>query len=147
MSRIIILFLFQVTSHESIDRTVARAKLLAHLLSMPIQLKHLRIPEFRWLLHVIKYVSIFICLTNFLSTGNLSNKKYLLLLPYEWTKACESMFFYNITYVILFILFIGIRWSKTKCIEYSSICWSSHSKLSPWFKRINSYWQKPCTFS
>ncbi len=39
------------------DENIARAKLLAHLLSMPVQLKHLRIQEFTWLLNVVEYVS------------------------------------------------------------------------------------------
>jgi len=32
---------------------------MAHLISMPIQLKSLRIKQFEWLLHIIQYVSIF----------------------------------------------------------------------------------------
>jgi hypothetical protein len=44
---------------NSIDRTKACAKLLAHLISMPVQLKDLRINTFRWLLHVVEYVSMF----------------------------------------------------------------------------------------
>jgi len=49
---------FQGNSDDSIDRNKARAKLLAHLISMPIQLYHLRLRNFEWLLHLIQYVSI-----------------------------------------------------------------------------------------
>ncbi|CAF1480169.1 unnamed protein product [Adineta steineri] len=44
-------------SDESIDRNKVRAKLLAHLISMPVQLKDLRIELFEWLLHIIQYAS------------------------------------------------------------------------------------------
>ncbi|CAF3948420.1 unnamed protein product [Rotaria sp. Silwood2] len=43
--------------NHSIDRNKARAKLVAHLISMPIQLYDLRLRNFEWLLHVIQYAS------------------------------------------------------------------------------------------
>ncbi|CAF4822080.1 unnamed protein product [Rotaria sp. Silwood1] len=39
------------------DQNKKRARLLAHLLSMPLQLNYLRIQQFQWLLHVIAYTS------------------------------------------------------------------------------------------
>ncbi|CAF3822675.1 unnamed protein product, partial [Rotaria sp. Silwood1] len=39
------------------DQNRKRARLLAHLLSMPLQLNYLRIQQFQWLLHVIAYTS------------------------------------------------------------------------------------------
>jgi hypothetical protein len=44
---------------KSIDRVIARAHVLAHLISMPVQLIHLRVAEFKWLLDVIQFVSIY----------------------------------------------------------------------------------------
>ncbi|CAF1928468.1 unnamed protein product [Rotaria magnacalcarata] len=35
-----------------------RAKVFAHLISMPVQLKYLLVEKFQWLVHVIKYVCI-----------------------------------------------------------------------------------------
>jgi hypothetical protein len=49
---------FQVDCDDSIDRIKARANILAHLISMPIQLKDLRISQFEWLLDIVQYVSI-----------------------------------------------------------------------------------------
>ena len=40
-----------------IEKNEARARVLAHLISMPIQLKHLVIENFEWLLQIIEYVS------------------------------------------------------------------------------------------
>ncbi|CAF4319471.1 unnamed protein product [Rotaria sp. Silwood2] len=40
---------------KSIDRNKARAKVLAHLISMPVQLEYLLIEKFQWVLHVIEY--------------------------------------------------------------------------------------------
>ncbi|CAF4669233.1 unnamed protein product [Rotaria socialis] len=39
----------------SIEPKIAGAKLLAHLISMPIQLKDLRIYSLEWLLHIVQY--------------------------------------------------------------------------------------------
>jgi hypothetical protein len=44
---------------KSIDRNKERAKVLAQLISMPVQLKYLIIENVQWLLHVIEYVSIY----------------------------------------------------------------------------------------
>ncbi|UJR24119.1 hypothetical protein I4U23_027086 [Adineta vaga] len=44
-------------SDEIIERNKIRATLLAHLISMPVQLKCLRIQEFEWLIHMIQYAS------------------------------------------------------------------------------------------
>jgi hypothetical protein len=44
--------------NNSIDQNTARANVLARLISMPIQLKDLRVGEFEWLLHIVQYVSI-----------------------------------------------------------------------------------------
>ncbi|CAF5003791.1 unnamed protein product, partial [Rotaria sp. Silwood1] len=41
--------------NHSIDRNKALAKLVAHLISMSIQLYDLRLRNFEWLLHVIQY--------------------------------------------------------------------------------------------
>ncbi|UJR38484.1 hypothetical protein I4U23_031152 [Adineta vaga] len=40
---------------KSINRNKERAKVLAHLISMPVQLKYLLVEKFQWLLHVIEY--------------------------------------------------------------------------------------------
>ncbi|CAF2334673.1 unnamed protein product [Rotaria sp. Silwood2] len=40
-----------------IDRNELREQVLAHLISMPVQLKCLRVEQFEWLLHVVKYAS------------------------------------------------------------------------------------------
>jgi len=40
---------------KSINRNKERAKVFAHLLSMPVQLKYLVVEKFQWLLHVIEY--------------------------------------------------------------------------------------------
>ena len=48
---------FQGVRDDSIDQDKARAKVLAHLISMPIELKDLRVYQFEWLLHVVQYVS------------------------------------------------------------------------------------------
>ncbi|CAM4802124.1 unnamed protein product [Rotaria magnacalcarata] len=42
---------------ESMDRNRERAKLLAHLISMPVQLKYLLVRNFQWFLHVVEYAS------------------------------------------------------------------------------------------
>ncbi|CAF1326319.1 unnamed protein product [Rotaria sordida] len=39
------------------DQNKKRARLLAHLLSMPLQLNYLRIQQFQWLMHVVRYTS------------------------------------------------------------------------------------------
>ncbi|CAF4111169.1 unnamed protein product [Rotaria sp. Silwood2] len=39
------------------DRDKVRAKIFAHLLSMPVQLKHLFVKKFEWLLYVIHYAA------------------------------------------------------------------------------------------
>ncbi|CAM4762583.1 unnamed protein product [Rotaria magnacalcarata] len=39
------------------DRNRERAKLLAHLISMPVQLKYLLVRNFQWFLHVVEYAS------------------------------------------------------------------------------------------
>ena len=44
------------------DRNQIREKVLAHLISMTVQLKYLRVEQFQWLLHVIEYVRIFLVL-------------------------------------------------------------------------------------
>ncbi|CAF4800722.1 unnamed protein product [Rotaria sp. Silwood1] len=49
---------FQMGSYDGrTDQNKKRARLLAHLLSMPLQLNYLRIQQFQWLLHVIAYTS------------------------------------------------------------------------------------------
>ncbi len=40
----------------AIEENEIRGKVLAHLISMTVQLKYLRIERFEWLLHVIQYV-------------------------------------------------------------------------------------------
>lgn len=52
--------LFLDRSDTSREKNKARAKVLAHLISMPVQLKHLIVENFEWLLHVVQYVSIMI---------------------------------------------------------------------------------------
>ncbi|CAM4775044.1 unnamed protein product [Rotaria magnacalcarata] len=42
---------------EPIDRNEIREKVLAHLISMTVQLKYLLVEQFEWLLHVVKYTS------------------------------------------------------------------------------------------
>ncbi|CAF4340200.1 unnamed protein product, partial [Rotaria magnacalcarata] len=42
---------------QSIDRNKERAKVLAQLISMPVQLKYLLIENFQWFLHIIEYAS------------------------------------------------------------------------------------------
>ena len=49
---------FQVSRDHLMDRIKARANILALLISMPIQLKDLRISHLEWLLDVVQYVSI-----------------------------------------------------------------------------------------
>ena len=46
---------------RSVERNRARAKLLAHLISMPVQLDHLLLCNFRWLLDVAEHVLCFHC--------------------------------------------------------------------------------------
>lgn len=48
--------------YSSMDRK-KRAKLLARLISIPVQLNYLRIEKFEWLLHLIEYVRIYFILT------------------------------------------------------------------------------------
>jgi hypothetical protein len=55
MSNLKIFFLARVV--EPIDRNEIREKVLAHLISMTVQLKCLLVEQFQWLLHVVKYVS------------------------------------------------------------------------------------------
>ncbi|CAM4979200.1 unnamed protein product [Rotaria socialis] len=44
------------TSHDQdMYRIKLRAEVLAHLISMPIQLIHLRVEQFEWFIHLIKY--------------------------------------------------------------------------------------------
>ena len=44
------------------DRNEVRGKVLAHLISMTVQLKYLLVERFEWLLHAVKYVRYsFIC--------------------------------------------------------------------------------------
>ncbi|CAF1186923.1 unnamed protein product [Rotaria sordida] len=40
---------------EPIDRNKIREKVLAHLISMTLQLKYLLVEQFEWLLHVVQY--------------------------------------------------------------------------------------------
>ncbi|CAF4543994.1 unnamed protein product, partial [Rotaria socialis] len=43
-------------SHDQdMYRIKLRAEVLAHLISMPIQLIHLRVEQFEWFIHLIKY--------------------------------------------------------------------------------------------
>ncbi|CAM4942039.1 unnamed protein product [Rotaria socialis] len=42
---------------EPIDRNEVREKVLAHLISMTVQLKYLLVEQFEWLLHVVQYTS------------------------------------------------------------------------------------------
>ena len=51
--------MFLEYNNKSIDQNKVRAELLAHLMSMPIQLIYLRIEQFEWLLHIVQYVSIY----------------------------------------------------------------------------------------
>ena len=53
---------------ESRDRNEMREKVLAHLISMTVQLKYLLIEQFIWILHVVQYVSflLFVLLFQFL---------------------------------------------------------------------------------
>ena len=55
---------------NSTDRDMARANVLAHLISMPVQLIHLRVAEFKWLLDVIQFVSIYYAQNLFSSFKN-----------------------------------------------------------------------------
>ncbi|CAF4133474.1 unnamed protein product, partial [Rotaria magnacalcarata] len=55
---------------KSIDRNKERAKVLAHLISMPVQLKYILLEKFQWLLHVIEYAF------NELKTNALSSVRY-----------------------------------------------------------------------
>jgi hypothetical protein len=41
------------------DLNKARAKVFAHLISMPVQLKYLLIKNVEWLFHIVQYVSIY----------------------------------------------------------------------------------------
>jgi hypothetical protein len=59
-------FVFLVPCDTLTDRDKVRAKIFAHLLSMPVQLKYLFVEKFEWLLYVIQYVSIHFVLTYFL---------------------------------------------------------------------------------
>ncbi|CAF4141865.1 unnamed protein product [Rotaria sp. Silwood2] len=45
------------SSNDSIDENITRARLLANFISMPIQLKYLRINKFKWLLDMVQYAS------------------------------------------------------------------------------------------
>ncbi|CAF4976174.1 unnamed protein product, partial [Rotaria socialis] len=48
-------------SHDQdMYRIKLRAEVLAHLISMPIQLIHLRVEQFEWFIHLIKYVNIYL---------------------------------------------------------------------------------------
>jgi hypothetical protein len=47
---------------EPIDRNEIREKVLAHLISMTVQLKYLLVEQFEWLLHVVQYVSFLLSL-------------------------------------------------------------------------------------
>jgi hypothetical protein len=49
-------YIFLACHDKCIDQNKLRAELLAHLISMPIQLIYLRIEQFEWLLHLIEYV-------------------------------------------------------------------------------------------
>ncbi|CAF3887456.1 unnamed protein product [Rotaria sordida] len=55
---------------EPIDRNEIREKVLAHLISMTVQLKYLRVEQFEWLLHVVQYAS------NELRTNALNSVRY-----------------------------------------------------------------------
>lgn len=44
---------------KCINTNILHAEILAYLISMPIQLIHLRIEQFQWFLDLNKYVSIF----------------------------------------------------------------------------------------
>jgi len=59
-------FVFLAPCDTLTDRDKVRAKIFAHLLSMPVQLKHLFIQKFEWFLYVIQYVSIHFILSHFL---------------------------------------------------------------------------------
>lgn len=47
---------FLESRNTSIDINKARAKVFAHLISMPIQLKYLLVEKIEWLYHIIQYV-------------------------------------------------------------------------------------------
>ncbi|CAF2063983.1 unnamed protein product [Rotaria magnacalcarata] len=55
MQNLKILFVARVD--EPIDRNEIREKVLAHLISMTVQLKYLLVEQFEWLLHVVQYTS------------------------------------------------------------------------------------------
>ena len=41
------------------NRNPVREKVLAHLISMTVQLKYLQIEQFEWLVHLVQYVRFF----------------------------------------------------------------------------------------
>ncbi|CAF4227907.1 unnamed protein product, partial [Rotaria magnacalcarata] len=53
MQNLKILFVARVD--EPIDRNEIREKVLAHLISVTVQLKYLLVEQFEWLLHVVQY--------------------------------------------------------------------------------------------
>ncbi|CAF4236636.1 unnamed protein product [Rotaria sp. Silwood2] len=55
---------------EPINRNKIREKILAHLISMSVQLKYLLVEQFEWLLHVVQYAS------NELRMNSLSSVRY-----------------------------------------------------------------------
>ncbi|CAF3987327.1 unnamed protein product, partial [Rotaria magnacalcarata] len=51
-----------------------RAKVFAHLISMPVQLKYLLVEKFQWLVHVIKYYFCLLSVQNVPSCNHGSNE-------------------------------------------------------------------------
>ena len=47
------------------DRDEIREKILAHLISMTVQLKYIQVEQFEWILHVVQYVSFLLFLVLF----------------------------------------------------------------------------------
>ncbi|CAF1416626.1 unnamed protein product [Rotaria sordida] len=56
--------------HNPINRNEIREKVLAHLISMTVQLKYLLVEQFEWLLHVVQY-------SNNLTVNLVSSKRKL----------------------------------------------------------------------
>lgn len=54
------------------DINKTRAKVFAHLISMPVQLKSLLIEKLEWLLHIVLYVSIYYKKKNFFKLFDLN---------------------------------------------------------------------------
>ncbi|CAF4278981.1 unnamed protein product, partial [Rotaria sp. Silwood2] len=63
---------FNITCYDySMNENKTRAIILAHLISMPVQLTYLRVQQFQWLLHLVEYAS------NQLRKNTLNSVKYL----------------------------------------------------------------------